>query len=329
MSVLESYLTTTPKQNCIKDIMRHGQTSTGPKSSSFHVDTTPSPTITDSKSFLSNNGTKDSLTIYLAEKALQINIPMVTVTRLHVHCNQGTFQPTTGVSSHEEADTVMILHASELGAAGKAVHLMTQDTDALVLALRRLPFLGPKPSLIMGTGERRRQVLLKPIYDQLGASKAAALPGFHCITGCDTCGHIRGKSKKAAFNVFCTSPAEVTTVRLLILEQATSHLTVLYQDVKSFCVGSLVRRKTSQQHQQSLGGNDSKTNLQSKALTTFHQHLEPGTSTFSELICKLIFGTKILSSIPNFQTLVLLAGLMMQTVLLYPFSLLCYLLLQL
>ena len=53
---------------------------------------------------------------------------------------------------------------------------MTQDTDVLVLALRRLPFLGPKPSLIMGTGERGRQVLLKPIYDQLGASKAAALP---------------------------------------------------------------------------------------------------------------------------------------------------------
>jgi len=77
------------------------------------------------------------------------------------------------------------------------------------------------------------------------------------------------------------------------------------------------------QHQQSSGGNDSKTNLQSKALTTFHQHLEPGTSIFSELICKLIFGTKILSCIPNFQTLVLLAGLMMQTVLLYPFSLSC------
>jgi len=95
------------KQNCIKDIMRHGQTS---KSSSYNVvDTTP---ITDSKSFLSNNGTKDSQTIYLAEKAIKINIPMVTVTRLHVHCNQGTFEPTTGVSSHEEADTVMILHAA-------------------------------------------------------------------------------------------------------------------------------------------------------------------------------------------------------------------------
>ena len=63
----------------------------------------------------------------------------------------------------------------------------------------------------MGTGQCRRQILLKPIYDQLGASKAAALPGFHCITGCDTCGHIRGKSKRSAFNIFSTSSTEVIT----------------------------------------------------------------------------------------------------------------------
>ena len=35
--------------------------------------------------------------------------------------------------------------------------------------------------------------------------KAAALPGFHCITGCDTCGQIRGKGKEGAFKVFCKS----------------------------------------------------------------------------------------------------------------------------
>ena len=114
MSVLESYLV---KQNCIKDIMRHGQRRKDAVSTSLHVvDTTP---INDHKSFLSNNGTKDSLTIYLAEKAIKINIPMVTVTRLHVHCNKTIFEPTSTVSSQEEADTVIILHAAELGAAGK------------------------------------------------------------------------------------------------------------------------------------------------------------------------------------------------------------------
>ena len=189
--------------------MRHGQTGKDTVSTSLHVvDSTP---INDHKSFLSNIGTKDSLTIYLAEKALKINIPLVTVTQLHVHCNQTIFEPTTTVSSQEEADTVILLHAAELGAAGKTVHIMTQDTDELVLALRRLSFIGPKVSLIMGTGEYRRLMLLKSIYDQLGASKAVALAGFHCLTGCDTCGHIRGKSKTSAFSVFITSPHEVIT----------------------------------------------------------------------------------------------------------------------
>ena len=43
----------------------------------------------------------------------------------------------------------------------------------------------------------------------LGAFKAAAFPRIHCITGWDTRGHIRGKSKKAAYSVFYGSPAEV------------------------------------------------------------------------------------------------------------------------
>ena len=42
----------------------------------------------------------------------------------------------------------MIRHAIELDAAGKTVHLMTQDTDVLVLGLRRLPILDPKPLLM-------------------------------------------------------------------------------------------------------------------------------------------------------------------------------------
>ena len=105
----------------------------------------------------------------------------------------------------------MILHATELGAANKIVHLMTQNTDVLVAALWKLPFLGLKPSLIMGTGERQRQILLQPIYDHLRAFKATALFRCHCLPGCDICGHIRGKSKRAVVSIFCTSSVEVTT----------------------------------------------------------------------------------------------------------------------
>ena len=44
-------------------------------------------------------------------------------------------QPSTGVSSQEEANTLIVLHAVEISKAGKNVYIMTQDTDVMVLAL--------------------------------------------------------------------------------------------------------------------------------------------------------------------------------------------------
>ena len=71
------------RENFIKDIIRRRKL--GVQQSSviaYNVDdTTP---IHDSKLFLANNETKDSLTFYLAHKVLQLKIPVFTVTRLHV-----------------------------------------------------------------------------------------------------------------------------------------------------------------------------------------------------------------------------------------------------
>jgi len=50
-------------------------------------------------------------------------------------------------------DTLMILHAVEIAASGATVHVYTQDTDVLLLALRGVPQLGRNSALIMGTGE--------------------------------------------------------------------------------------------------------------------------------------------------------------------------------
>ena len=196
------------KQSSIKDNIRYHQAGVRKSAAGFKVeDTTP---IFDTKVFLASNETKDCLTIYLAEKVLQLNTPIVSVTRLNVVSNTAGHQPTTAVSTHEEADTVMMLHASEICASGKHVHFMTQDTDVLVLALRRFPSFTNKTTVIIGTGKHRRKVPLQPIYNKLGHTKAAALPGFHCLTGCDTCGHIKGKSKRTAFKIFCDASQDVT-----------------------------------------------------------------------------------------------------------------------
>ena len=50
---------------------------------------------------------------------------------------------------------------------------------------------------------------LKPIYVALGAERAAALPGFHALTGSDTTGHIKGKGKSSCFKVFMKADEDV------------------------------------------------------------------------------------------------------------------------
>ena len=53
----------------------------------------------------------------------------------------------------------MIYHAIEVARSGMNVHIDSQDTDVLLLALRRTPLLGDHSALVMGTSERRRSFL--------------------------------------------------------------------------------------------------------------------------------------------------------------------------
>ena len=91
-----------------------------------------------------------------------------------------------GIAQGQEADILIMLHVAEISKAGKNVHIiMTQNTDVMVLVLRRLTDLGLQTTILMGTGDNKRKSLLKPIYIRLGTSKAAALPGFHGLARCD------------------------------------------------------------------------------------------------------------------------------------------------
>ncbi|KAG1667291.1 hypothetical protein GQR58_018537 [Nymphon striatum] len=131
------------------------------------------------------------------------------------------------VSSQEEADTLMILHATHAAKDGFTVHIMSPDTDVLLLALRRVPLLGDNSVMIMGVGERRRVILLEPIYNALGSNKASALPKWHALTGSDTTGHIYGKSKKACFEGFLkASPSIITAISALGIGSEPSKETI-------------------------------------------------------------------------------------------------------
>ena len=167
--------------------------------------------IRDAKAFLRSNATKDSLTLYLAQKLVTYSkTHIITATRKYVMSNKpGTINP--GVSSQEEADTLMILHACEAAKAGCTVHIYSQDTDVLVLALKRVPQLGKNVAMVMGTGDRRRLIMLEPIYNALGSEKATGLCKWHALTGCDKTGHMNGKSKKACLKAYLkASPEKVS-----------------------------------------------------------------------------------------------------------------------
>ena len=59
-------------------------------------------------------------------------------------------------SNQEEADTKIILHALDATTDGVTeLHIHSQDTDVLVLAIRRYPELCVNTSFVKGRGESR------------------------------------------------------------------------------------------------------------------------------------------------------------------------------
>lgn len=77
----------------------------------------------------------------------------------------------TSASTQEETDMLTILYAVEIAATGYTVHIYNQDTDVLLLVVRRVPKLGGNAALIMDIADRSCTVLLQPINDALGTRK--------------------------------------------------------------------------------------------------------------------------------------------------------------
>ena len=101
----------------------------------------------------------------------------------------------------------MILHgldAKERGAT--KLFIFAQDTDVLVLMARRYPKLPKESFFVAVPGE---YISIGQIYASLGQLKAAALPGFHALSGCDTTGCLKGKGKLSYWKAFSLSNDEI------------------------------------------------------------------------------------------------------------------------
>ena len=103
-------------------------------------------------------------------------------------------------SSHEEADTRMILHCNDVAAnSGEcSVRLVgSPDTDVFILLLRFVRHINQTVLFDTGTGDKRRLVNVQAVAKDLGDEINLALVALHAFTGCDTTSAFvrRGKVK--------------------------------------------------------------------------------------------------------------------------------------
>ena len=103
--------------------------------------------------------------------------------------------------SHEEADTRLVLHATNAAKAGyKNIAIRTVDTDVLVIAISIWQEMEcDELWLAFGTGKHFRYIAVHELTNSLGPEKSKALPVFHSLTGCDTTSSFCGKGKKTAW----------------------------------------------------------------------------------------------------------------------------------
>ena len=118
---------------------------------------------------------------------------------------------------------------------------MSPDTDVFVLALRHVPELIPDSCIIRGVGQSNYTVHLDLVYNALGYELAAALPGFHRFTGCDTTGQYSGKGKLSSWKVLRSSSTAV--IRAFIdLGKTTPQLQKLTEDSKNMFAECTVKK---------------------------------------------------------------------------------------
>ena len=185
------------------------------------------------KKLLSHIRTKDALTDYLAHKLLQhahqTSQKYVVAWRAEAaasHCAVDFLS-----STQEEADTKIILHAVNAKERGATrLDIFAQDTDVIVLAVRRYPEL-PRESFFVPSIQNK--ISIRRIFMSLGALKSSALPAFHALSGCDTTGSLVGKGKLSYWKVFNASNEKMlqTLASLGTSETVSEHVA---RDLESF-----------------------------------------------------------------------------------------------
>lgn len=151
------------------------------------------------RNLLSHPKTKDAFTAYLSEKNLlyvsKLGKHLVASWRTEAKSSEG--KDISELKRHEEADTKIILHSLYAASQGaQTIHIMSQDTDVLVLSVWWSRHLPANTKFVTRVGANKRMIDTHTIRTSLGSLRVEALLGFHAISGCDITGAFSRKSKK-------------------------------------------------------------------------------------------------------------------------------------
>lgn len=105
-------------------------------------------------------------------------------------------------SSHEEADTRMLLHANHVSQNGyQTTVIVSEDTDVMILCLGYCKKINCPLYQKCGTRNRTRYINISNLAQLLGDDLCDALVGVHAFTGCDSVSAFAGRGKLSALKL--------------------------------------------------------------------------------------------------------------------------------
>ena len=167
--------------------------------------------------FLKVDSNKTELFLYLAEQTTNLpcetNKCILSTSDILVLSSSVDVMSHISPCTHEEADTRLILHASDCARQGvDKIMLRTVDTDVVVLAISTFSRLAISEMWIaFGVGKQFRYIAIHDIVSALGDEKSQVLHVFHAPTGCDQTSAFLGRGKSTAWATWM-SYEEATTI---------------------------------------------------------------------------------------------------------------------
>ena len=103
-------------------------------------------------------------------------------------------------STHEEADTRLILHAVQ--SQFKTVVVSSRDTDVLILLISHFQHMQCEHLWMMsGTSKKRSYIPINDVFNEIPKGSKASLLAFHAFTGSDTTSYITNHTKRSSWKV--------------------------------------------------------------------------------------------------------------------------------